>query len=284
MQLLVAILGLIPGIIAATIIRKASLGFDFGTSGVRCCLISSTGDIHYEDALLWNEVDDSERSPSSTKSWNSALHQIMKKIPHDEPVERICVSGTSASALIYDVARRQVSRQPRMYDFNILRSTSVGSDVLNRIRGSHCPDGSPAVAPTSTLAKLLAWNSESPLLQSEKLVHQADYIVSQIMFADEEPTFQSDWHNALKLGYDVLTLRYPDWLTLLLQECNIDPTACLPRVAQPGVLLAFSMSWRIQMPHLNRVPLCVQGPCLVACRPLSPSNMAFHQHAKLRQV
>ena len=34
--------------------------------------------------------------------------------------------------------------------------------------------------------------------------------------------YTSDWHNALKLGYDVKRLKYPEWLLILLEEIRIN--------------------------------------------------------------
>jgi sugar (pentulose or hexulose) kinase len=45
--------------------------------------------------------------------------------------------------------------------------------------------------------------------------------------------FTSDWHNALKLGYDVHNLRYPEWMTDLLAEQGINSNI-IPKVIEPG--------------------------------------------------
>jgi xylulokinase len=47
----------------------------------------------------------------------------------------------------------------------------------------------------------------------------------------------SDWHNALKLGYDVYNLQYPEWLIELLKEQGISSTL-LPTVIKPGQSVA----------------------------------------------
>ena len=35
------------------------------------------------------------------------------------------------------------------------------------------------------------------------LAHQADFVAAQLCGVAEDGRFRSDWHNALKLGYDV---------------------------------------------------------------------------------
>jgi hypothetical protein len=67
------------------------------------------------------------------------------------------------------------------------------------------PKGSAANAPTSTLAKLLSWNLENPFLSSERLVHQADYMIhflTSITDKDDKKV------RPRVRGRDILTLRY----------------------------------------------------------------------------
>jgi sugar (pentulose or hexulose) kinase len=46
--------------------------------------------------------------------------------------------------------------------------------------------------------------------------------------------FCTDWHNSLKLGFDVETLCYPAWFCSLLSKIDISKD-CLPRVVEPGM-------------------------------------------------
>jgi sugar (pentulose or hexulose) kinase len=135
---------------------------------------------------------------------------------------------------MYDVQRQVVTREPRMYNFNVLKSSSKGPEALEVI-ANKSPMGSSVRAATSTLPKLLSWHMESPVGESERLMCQADYVAHQLLSADDKPemVLRSDWHNALKLGYDVRTLQYPDWLYGLLKDTGIK-AECLPAVSQPG--------------------------------------------------
>jgi D-ribulokinase len=216
-------------------------GFDFGTSGVRCCMIDSVKAIVHEDSLSWSSIQTTESTLEVSKSWELAMDQLLERTPEKfrENVERICISGTSSSALIYDVESASVSRQPRMYDFNVLLQNNksfFGEKAMTAIQ-LVCPKGSAANAPTSTLAKVLSWNFENPFTPSERLVHQADYLIHHITSTHStggaETSFTSDWHNALKLGYDVHSLEYPTWMTeLLLQEKILNKF--VPMVVEPG--------------------------------------------------
>ena len=69
---------------------------------------------------------------------------------------------------------------------------------------------------------------------------QADYVASRLTGG----AIASDWHNALKLGYDVGGLRYPEWLvqfcatSLGRRTCGGDGEngdgGVLPTVVAPG--------------------------------------------------
>ena len=252
---------------------------DFGTSGVRSCLVdcrrmnNSSIDmnnpeafiIRHEGQLLWRNEGLSADSPTS---WLIALEQLITGIPDTlrSRIDRICVSGTSSSAVIYDCESAAVSseRGTRMYNFNIRDHDPVKADQVMKLILNRCPTDSATAATTSTLAKLLLWQLERPLRPLEVLIHQADYVsnalrvpgfssLSASASAPIQPeSLTSDWHNALKLGYDVHELQYPAWLLSLLRE-DLQMASCpLPaQVLQPGQVagsLCPSVAARLNLP------------------------------------
>lgn len=235
---LICILLLLGNGSAKSMTKPLFYGFDFGTSGVRCCMIDSFKAIAHEDSLSWSAIQASGSNQLVSQSWEIAMDQLLERTPANlrENVERICISGTSSSALVYDVESASVSRQPRMYDFNVLlqnEKSLFGEKAMTAIQRV-CPKGSAANAPTSTLAKILSWNFEKPFATSERLVHQADYLIHHVTSkGGDETSFTSDWHNALKLGYDVHNLEYPMWMTELLSQEKIISTF-VPSVVEPG--------------------------------------------------
>lgn len=60
---------------------------------------------------------------------------------------------------------------------------------------------------------------------------QADFLAGQLL--GPRPQCTSDWNNALKLGYDVQRLRYPDWLGAGATALGLAPDA-LPAVVRPS--------------------------------------------------
>ncbi len=90
------------------------------------------------------------------------------------------------------------------------------------------PLDSPTLSATSTLAKAMWLHRNRTYSQQVYIAHQSDWIASRLH--GQRPV--SDYHNALKLGYDVEKLAYPDWLLSL-------PIAdWLPRVLKPGKAIA----------------------------------------------
>ncbi|MGB5179509.1 MAG: FGGY-family carbohydrate kinase, partial [Gammaproteobacteria bacterium] len=78
---------------------------------------------------------------------------------------------------------------------------------------------------SASLAKLL-WLLRTPgCQQARHMLHQADWLLGRLC----GDFGHSDENNALKLGYDILKRRWPDWL----QALDI-PLALLPRVVPAG--------------------------------------------------
>lgn len=218
------------------------LGFDYGTSGVRTCVIQQDTSILHESAILWKDLSQSDESSGrDPRYWISALYECMNTIPSSlrSHISRISVSGTSSTTLLYDQSSRSITRGPLMYDSSIVQGeySEHGRQAMELIN-KYCPSGSATNAPTSTLAKLLYWHLQSPLNSSELLLHQADYIVKELVSRkpDGSEIFCSDWNNALKLGYDIYKLGYPTWLQKCLQDAKFPrtPEEMFPRVVEPG--------------------------------------------------
>ena len=189
-----------------------ALGFDFGTSGVRCAVVNAAGEIVACPASYgWGNKERSQEA----SDWVAALHAQLDALPKEVRacVKRIAVSGTSSSMLLFDTETGMAAAGrglPRMYDFSVSKQAAAGSgDGALELLKAHTPEGHTVRSATSALAKLLAYHLERPLQPSERLAHQADFVAS--MLTGSAPT--SDWHNALKLGYDVQALQYPAWMS-----------------------------------------------------------------------
>jgi len=75
--------------------------------------------------------------------------------------------------------------------------------------------------------------------------------------------FASDWNNALKLGFDVKQLSYPDWMTQMLASVGV-LTHVLPSVVQPGAVIGKISPFLSQRYSINPECKIVAGNKLIA--------------------
>ena len=235
---------------------KHFVGFDLGTSGVRISVVERTeegslAEVHsqaiswpngvYDDADIWME---SVESLLEQARESSALNKTLKH------VKAICISGTSSSCILVDGKNTGKPSRPsaRMYNFDVVSTVrDEGMDPIHGVRAlewiaQFAPEQHTARSATGSLAKLLSWHDEQPLQPGERLAHQSDYISLRLMSNDKacgsqrnERFVNSDWHNVLKLGYDVRNLEFPQWLVDCLDSVGLSAESVLPRkVVSPG--------------------------------------------------
>jgi D-ribulokinase len=188
-----------------------TLGIDFGTSGARLVAIDTDRNV-----LWWGR----ERSAAA---WRETLFSLIRAIPVEirSHVTRIAIDGTSSTVLLCD-DRGQLIGTPILYNDDRAKT------VLDRVR-SVAPVGHPVLSATSSFAKL-CWLATQPNFpdsnasQKYYFLHQADWLAYHL----HGKLGISDYHNALKLGYDVESLCYPDWL----ERHPYRPL--LPQVLKPG--------------------------------------------------
>lgn len=199
---------------------KLALGIDFGTSGARAIAINPTG-----------EIVDSARQPflagevSSPNAWQRLLWQLLDSIalPVRDRLSKIAINATSATVLLCDRTSQPLTPA-------LLYNDTTARSLLSTVQAI-APSGSPTCSATSSLVKALWWQktlSPEVLEQVAVLCHQADWLAG--LLHAQPPV--SDYHNVLKLGYDVRQLCYPDWLLAL------PIAAWLPEVKVPGAVIA----------------------------------------------
>jgi D-ribulokinase len=193
-----------------------ALGIDMGTSGVRAAVVNP------QRHLLW-EYRASYPNHPAPENWRRALFALLAIIPPElrGRIGRIAIDGTSATTLLCDAAGNLLA-PPRLYNHPC--PEALGALV------ALAPGQSPVLSATSSLAKLLGWYQTLPgktWRQATYLLHQADWLSAQL----HGQWGLSDYHNSLKLGYDVGALRYPDWMQ------GQPWSGLLPRVVAPGTVL-----------------------------------------------
>ncbi|MEG4404209.1 FGGY-family carbohydrate kinase [Microcoleus sp. MON2_D5] len=211
------------------------LGIDFGTTGARSTVIDSQGTIHCETEYTF--ANNGQQQTELPSVWQNALWDSIEQIPPAirNQVRAIALDGTSSTVMLCNTEGIPVCEP-------ILYNDARGAAVTERLRAI-APDNHTVLSATSSLAKLLWWQEGgleahattqfslcgTGILPVEKLyfLHQADWLA----FLLHGKLGISDYHNALKLGFDVDTLCYPNWL---IEGIAGAATPELPEVVAPG--------------------------------------------------
>ena len=195
----------------------SAAGLDFGTSGARLTVINAARQV------VWQ--DDQAYSPAASSAdhhlWQAVLEQLLRGIPTAIAADMaaIAINGTSATVLLCDEQGEPIT-EPLLYN-------DACGQAQQAPLSDMAPAGSPVLSATASLVKLLWWRATLPtsvFQRARYLLHQADWLAAQL----HGQRGLSDYHNALKLGYDVGMLAYPDWLQ------SLGLNMLLPRVYAPG--------------------------------------------------
>jgi D-ribulokinase len=196
-----------------------AMGIDFGTSGVRAAIVDA------DRQVQWRYRRGYPPGATDHGRWRQALVTLLGKVPPalGRALGRIAIDGTSGTVVLCDRAGHPLA-PARLYN------QACAAKIVDQLRAL-VPPQSPAMGATSSLAKLLEWQQTlppDPWHQATYLLHQADWLSAQL----HGQWGYSDYHNSLKLGYDVGELTYPP--ALLDQPW----TPLLPRVLAPGQAIA----------------------------------------------
>ena len=193
------------------------LGIDFGTSGARAIAIDKEEHIQVKVQYPFASI----LGEKLTAIWQEALFSLIAQIPLEirQKVGAIAINGTSSTVLLCNVQGQPVTA-PILY--NDSRGVKVLDELSNMAPTNHIVNSA-----TSSLAKLLWLEKQTVFPQGRYFLHQADWLG----FLLHGRLGISDYHNALKLGYDVEKLCYPPWLE------NLSLRSLLPEVLQPGAAI-----------------------------------------------
>jgi D-ribulokinase len=203
------------------------IGVDVGTSGVRAVALGAAGRRLAEadaplPAPLRTPGGGVEQDPAL---WWQALVRVLRELSSQLDLCNsdcaLCLDGTSATVLLADADGRPLTPALMYNDARAIEAAALVADVA--------PADSAARGPGASLAKalhLLARLGEPP--DGVRVLHQADWLMGRLLGRCGD----SDWNNALKLGFDPARGCWPDWLAGLPL-----PAAALPRVHAPGTPL-----------------------------------------------
>jgi len=215
------------------------LGIDFGTSGVRAIAVNVNNEIV--------AISRSDYEIRDCQSWQNTLYAVIDNLPHHikQNIRKIIINGTSATVLICDRMGKVIT-PPMIYSdacqAEVLEQVKKIASLQHSIQHSVCS----ATSSFAKLMSLLANEEQNPSFtsyrafpsnktdsppkagnQSLYFLHQADWL-GYLLHGN---LGISDYHNALKLGYDPQALTYPDWL----KNWNLQyPNLVLPEVFAPS--------------------------------------------------
>jgi sugar (pentulose or hexulose) kinase len=192
------------------------LGLDFGTSGARACVID------HEKTIAWEQhVTYPNPIKQTPDDWRIALHMLLSGVPQDiaSILQGLAIDGTSGTVLLCDAALEPCSPA-------LLYSDQRAQRQAERLKAI-VKDGHIVCTATSGLAKFLWLTQQGDIGHAGYFMHQADWLTALL---SGKPGI-SDHHNALKTGFDVEKLCWPDWL-MALPHAHL-----LPDVLAPGAII-----------------------------------------------
>lgn len=199
------------------------VGIDFGTSGARIAAIAANGTLLTQMGERFPHL-----SPEQwAATWSAMLIQLLASLPITvrSNLRAIAINGTSSTVLLCDADGCPLA-PPLLY--NDARGAAEVAPLQALLEQQQITGQDTVLSATSSLVKLLWWSRQAVIQPARYFLHQADWLAFQL----HGQLGLSDYHNSLKLGYDLHQLGYPQWL----QALPIAPL--LPRVVPPGTAIS----------------------------------------------
>ena len=206
------------------------VGLDLGTQGARAVAVDADGRIVGRGSrpIVGRRADGvHEQDP---QDWWRAAAAACRDALHGVPPERVqAVAADSTSGTVLLVDRDGAPLTPGlMYDDaragdQARRAEEAGGELWRKL--GH------RIGTSWGLPKLLWLIDRRPelLIPGARLAHQCDYLNRRLV-GREVPT---DWSHALKTGYDLVEVRWPEGALARLGV----PGGLLPEVVRPGTVL-----------------------------------------------
>jgi D-ribulokinase len=198
------------------------LGIDFGTSGARAIVIDPQGTPEAEVAVTFAP----DLQPEALAlTWQTLLQELIQQIPLKlrNQTRRIAIDGTSATLLLCDSLGQPLVPPLLYHDARAQNEVAILAAIA--------PPEQVVLSASSSLAKALWFSRQPEFAQGRYLLHQADWLGCCL----HGQLGVSDYHNCLKLGYDVERLCYPVWFQKPVLARLLP---LLPQVVAPGQVVA----------------------------------------------
>lgn len=236
----------------------AFLGIDIGTSGIRgCCINEDNQQIaSWQHAFQGSPKTDKKlahtgRNQQDPLPWRALLEQLIaeisrqvKRLDKNLRITTIAIDGTSSTLIACKNDGTPVSPALMYND----QQSQQQAETIRRL----APAESAVHGASSSLAKALYLQELYP--KTELFCHQADWLASHLT----GHYGVSDENNCLKLGFDSITQRWPEWLHSNNENAVI-PRDKLPRVVAPGNSIGLVKPALIKKYHLAENCTVVAG-------------------------
>ena len=198
------------------------LGLDFGTSGARACVLDASNSIVHEDRIAYRDTNGPNPAEQTPEEWRVALHTLLRQLPLSvaAQLQRIAIDATSASVMLCNSGLQPLSPALLYHD---ARAYTEAAELR-----AIAPAGHIVCSASSGLAKFMWLTRHTELENCAHFMHQADWLSALLTGIGGS----SDYHNALKSGYDAERQCWPDWVM------HLPHSHLLPQVLVPGSLIA----------------------------------------------
>ena len=217
-------------------------GIDIGTQSVKIILVNSIGKVFHEfsQALPKSNFYQNSQGYScheqNPEDWWAAVRMgltnlaifIQKSNIEPTNLAGIAISGTSGTIVLVDEKNNPLT-PALMYNDN---RAIEEAQHLNSIGGEHCLKHGYKFSASFALPKLVWLKGHNGIIweKTHMVMHCVDYIVMKL----SNSVGVSDYSNALKTGYDLLDLKWPEFL---FDDLQID-RSILPEIKVPGELIS----------------------------------------------
>lgn len=209
-------------------------GIDVGTQGVRVVVTDAHGNVCARaTAPLYTRNSPDGRAEQNPEDWWAAASACLRSVVAHlgnaaQAIAALAVTATSGTICLLDSIGRPLEPAIMYCD----RRARAEATELNLAAADLCARLGYRFDASFGLPKLL-WlrrNAPASLATASHVAHAADMIVGRL--TDDYAT--TDWSHALKSGYDLIGLRWPEELLLSLDL----PLQKLPRVVAPTTPIA----------------------------------------------
>lgn len=211
------------------------LGIDLGTGGVRAVAINETGEVvassnisfppnHHTLPAGHHEQDAEDWWRATQQAVTSVVESLRGKRISAEAIAAIAVDGTSGTVVGVNASGRPVT--PGLM-YNDGRAVAEARELAG-IAETAGPSPAGKIAASYAISKIrwLEQHAQEQFASVRWFAHQADYIAARLTGR----WGVSDYSNALKTGYDLLSDCWPAWLESSFPEIRLR----LPEIVAPG--------------------------------------------------